>query len=717
MKMKKWLWILSVVLLLLPLILTDAWAEGNDVLNLVTDGRSDLVIVYDSTDRMMKIRVQKFVEQIGEQHNVNIKNKNVARVTEPYAHELVIGNVRACAESVAKQLGDSSDFTICVQNGHLICYAESDEAWQYLFDYLLNDLYGALKNGDLSIPMDYQFVHSQSDIVQVSYKDYYQSVYHTYSSYVDQFADQVLSKPDQEDQQLVEELVALMGQGFAVYPGSSSALYQGYVVKLDTHDYSKVTQLRDGHVLIASEFAQAYFGQAIKVQADGYVDLSAWCGTNDGWTLHADEGTNLYVVMPSGDTAFSEVHYQRMLAFFNNKYIPEPQVAVEQTRTVIVESVEQDVTNCLDWRKASYDSYYDPALLAVEENGKTVLYAAYSKMPYVDGVRINAGTDLLVSHDLGESWTLLKTFSHLTAASTIVEIDGTIYVLGGFAQVQIVKYDPSTGSSASTTFPLDVGYAGPGTPLIHNGRLYKPYGDRIISAPIDSDLMDSVSWTLSEPVSGLITEQWLRESGLNGHGYSINGTYVDWEEGNIVLGKDGVLYVIYRQNVTRGCALILALSDDGKTISYVDRVNDVLLERASIIDIPAAKTRHTIRFDEETGLYLCMMNIYTGDAKTQYAWTDMQQRSVLALTASKDLVNWEIADIMLVDWKMMNPVLSVFAHGFQYADFTIAGDALYFIVRENSGEKTFNYHHEANYITLYTVENYARLLAELQVEE
>ena len=35
------------------------------MLNLVTDGRSDLVIVYDSTDRMMKIRVQKFVEQIG----------------------------------------------------------------------------------------------------------------------------------------------------------------------------------------------------------------------------------------------------------------------------------------------------------------------------------------------------------------------------------------------------------------------------------------------------------------------------------------------------------------------------------------------------------------------------------------------------------------------------------------------------------------------------
>ena len=331
-------------------------------------------------------------------------------------------------------------------------------------------------------------------------------------------------------------------------------------------------------------------------------------------------------------------------------------------------------------------------------------------MPFVDGVRINHGTKLLVSADLGASWTLIKTFSPLTAASTIIEIDGMIYVLGGFSQVQIVKYDPSTGNSTSTVLPFDVGYAGPGTPLIHNGRLYKPYGERIISISVDCDLMDSANWTLSEPVSGLFTTQWLRDSGLNGHGYTINGTYVDWEEGNIVLGKDGMLYVIYRQNITRGRALILALSKDGKNLSYVDSVNGVQLARTSILEIPAAKTRHAIRYDEQTGLYLCMMNLYTGDTKTQYAWTDIQQRSVLALAASDDLVNWDVAEVLLVDRKMMNPVLSVFAHGFQYADFTIAGDDLYFIVRENSGEKTFNYHHEANYITLYTIPDYAKLL-------
>lgn len=708
--MKWWMRILNAAVLLLSLLASHAWAEESVGLPVVTGGKSDLVIVYESTDHLLKTRMLKFVEQIGEQYGINIKVKNAARVTEPYPHELVVGQVRACAENVAELLCGPDDFAICVRNGHLVCCAESDVGWQYLFAYLYHDVYGNLANGYLSIPADYGFVYSQSEIAQISYKDYYQSIYHTYSSYVDQFADRVLSKQDQTDQRLVEEIISLMGDGFAVCPESSSALYQGYIIKLDTQDYSKVTLLQDGHVWIAAEFAQKYFGQEALVQSDGYVDLSAWCNENASWTMYTDEETNIYVVMPAGDARFSKVHYQRMRAFFDNKYIPEPKTAVEQTRRVIAESAKQNVENCLDWKKASYDSYYDPAILAVEENGKTMLYAAYSEMPFVDGVRINKGTKLLVSADLGASWTLIKTFSQLTAASTIVEIDGIIYVLGGFSQAQIVKYDPSMGSIAATVLPFEVGYAGPGTPLIHNGRLYKPYGERIISIPIDCDLMDSTNWTLSEPVSDLFTERWLRESGLNGHGYTINGTHVDWEEGNIVQGKDGVLYVIYRQNITRGYMLILALSEDGKTLSYVDSVDDVPLVRTSVIEIPAAKTRHTIRYDEKTGLYLCMMNIYTGDAKTQYTWTDIQQRSVLAMAASRDLVNWEVVDDLLVDRKMMNPVLSVFAHGFQYADFTIAGDNLYFIVRENSGEKTFNYHHEANYITLYAVYNYAEPL-------
>lgn len=709
--MKKWLIILTGCLWLFAGIV---YAEEADVLNVVTDTRSDLVIVYDSTDRLLKLRVQNFVEQIAEKYSVNIKYKNVARVTEPYEHELVLGNVRPCAQRAVDLVNGNDDFAVCVQDGHLVCYANSDEGWQYLFDFLCHDLYSDAIGGNLSIPSNYCFIRSKSELAEVSYKEYYQATHHTYSSYVDQFAARVLSKQDQEDQRLAEETAALLGEGFAVYPGSSSALYQGRIVKLDTQDYSKVTRLQNGHVLIAAEFAQTYFGKNVEVQSDGYVDLSALCETQPGVTLLADEATGVYVVAASDASAFEAAHYQRMQAFFSSKYVPEPECNVEQSRTVIVESAPQDVENCLDWKKASYDSFYDPSILAVEENGQTVLYAMYSYKPFVDGIQTAQGSILLISRDRGATWTQVGEYSHfqMTASSTIVEIDGLIYILGGFSQAQIVQYDPSTGNSKFTVLPFDVGFSGPGTPLIHNGRLYKPYGACVLSVSTDSDIMDSANWTVSEPVGELFNEKWLQQSGLIGHGWALNGGYVDWEEGNIVPGKDGMLYVIYRQNITRGCALILALSEDGKHLSYVDAVNGTTLSRTSIIDLPAAKSRHTIRYDERTGRYLCMMNIYTGDAKTQYAWPDMQQRSVLAFTTSDDLVNWEVADVMLVDREMMNPVLSVFAHGFQYVDFATSGENLYFIVRENSGSKTFNYHHEANYITLYTVNDYASLFAE-----
>lgn len=468
--------------------------------------------------------------------------------------------------------------------------------------------------------------------------------------------------------------------------------------------------MENGKILIASAFAGSYFGLQCDALDSGYFDLTSWCESEEGYTLQTDQATGVSLCMPATESAFSAEDFQRMLAFFDNKYIPEPRVNVEQSRTVIAESGKQDVENCLNWKNASYDSFYDPAILAVKEAAGTSLYAAYSRMPYVDGVRTSKGTDFVVSHDMGKNWELLKTFPQLTAASTIVEIDGVLYVLGGFSQAQIAKYDPVTGKDAFAVFPFDVGYSGPGTPLIDKGRLYKPYGERILSIDISKDLMDGANWIQSNAVSDLLTPQWFREQGLNGHGYTINGTHVDWEEGNIVLGKDGKLYVIYRQNIARGHAVILALSDDGKTLSYVNQVNGAWLEKPSIIEIPAAQSRHTIRYDPDTGLYLCMMNTYTGDAKTQYAWTDKQQRSVLSLTASSDLVNWEIREIMLVDRKMMNPVLSVFAHGYQYADFAVADGNVYFVVRENSGEKTFNYHHEANYITMYTIQDYRKLL-------
>ena len=80
------------------------------------------------------------------------------------------------------------------------------------------------------------------------------------------------------------------------------------------------------------------------------------------------------------------------------------------------------------------------------------------------------------------------------------------------------------------------------------------------------------------------------------------------------------------------------------------------------------------------------------------------QRNVLCMAVSDDLFTWEVVDILLVDRAMMNNMLSVYAHAFQYVDFDFCGDDIYFIVREATGDTCM--YHDGTYVTMYTVSNY-----------
>ena len=78
------------------------------------------------------------------------------------------------------------------------------------------------------------------------------------------------------------------------------------------------------------------------------------------------------------------------------------------------------------------------------------------------------------------------------------------------------------------------------------------------------------------------------------------------------------------------------------------------------------------------------------------------------IPTSKDLIHWEVAEILISDREMLNDSISMWAHGFQYVDFTIADGNIYFLVREAVGE-TVSFH-EANHITFYTIENYSKIV-------
>ena len=120
----------------------------------------------------------------------------------------------------------------------------------------------------------------------------------------------------------------------------------------------------------------------------------------------------------------------------------------------------------------------------------------------------------------------------------------------------------------------------------------------------------------------------------------------------------------------------------------------------NLLHFPTSVSKFVIKKDERTGRYFSLTSINTikgfGD-----------QRSILALVWSEDLFNWQIAEYLLVDREIMNPVCSAYAHSFQYVDFAIDGEDIIIAVREAKGRT--NIWHDGTHITMYRVKNFRSL--------
>ena len=243
----------------------------------------------------------------------------------------------------------------------------------------------------------------------------------------------------------------------------------------------------------------------------------------------------------------------------------------------------------------------------------------------------------------------------------------------------IAKVDGNTVTSACVA--SGVGGGGPTAVAIANGRVYKAYNFKAISASVDADLLSTSSWTVSDN-----TVQ------------DIIGSSCQLSECNLI-AKDGTVYALMRiegDGYGRGYAAIAELSADGKTYKKCGN--------SSIISgFPTGISKFMIKYDEATQKFICLSNISFGNAPNP------NERTVLAISTSTDLRNWTTHDYLVVERQMINADAAGFAHGWQYPDFVIDGDKLYYIVRESSGASSG--WHSANYVSFYTLENYKGVIS------
>ena len=313
----------------------------------------------------------------------------------------------------------------------------------------------------------------------------------------------------------------------------------------------------------------------------------------------------------------------------------------------------------------------------------SVYYVSYEICLVCDYEELAVDTVVKKSSDGGRTWeTVVEKIPDLRWSS-IFENRGRIYLLGSSLKngdAVIIEVGENGMYRKQILFPNSVirGGTAPGTVLHANGRIYKAYHTAAISAPEDADLMLPQSWTMSNRTN---------DPSLAPRG----------GEGSMVLGADGEVYQVMHTDTPQE-AYVLRLSADGKTFT------PVLPESNNVVEFPTCISKSSVIYDPVSGYYLSLSNICNTQNK--------RQRNVLALVCSTDLVTWKIADYVLVEREMINPLYSTTAHAFQYTDFKIDGDDIVMLVREASGYA--NTYHDGNYTTFYRMENFRSLLPEAE---
>lgn len=322
-------------------------------------------------------------------------------------------------------------------------------------------------------------------------------------------------------------------------------------------------------------------------------------------------------------------------------------------------------------------------------------------------------TSVYRSADDGRTWTNVTHIANAYWSTLFVHRDA-VYLLGTSQQYGSIVIRRSEDNGNTWTHPADeksgiISRGGPyrEPPNYHcapvpiarrDGRLYRAFEDctpcvwgkgfqsLVVSAPEDAELLDAANWTLSNKLP--FDPAWLPPEWGE---VPVPG----WLEGNVVETPSGELWNILRFNSAPVVdkAAVVRVHDEGQRISFDCETG--------FLDFPGGMSKFTIRRDPVTGLYLTLSN---NNTDPRYP----NQRNVLSLHASADLLRWEHKRTLLEDDQGLPWDQSVGRTGFQYVDWQFDGADLFCMVR-TAYDGAHNYH-DANRMTFHRSPGFRRWL-------
>jgi hypothetical protein len=294
-------------------------------------------------------------------------------------------------------------------------------------------------------------------------------------------------------------------------------------------------------------------------------------------------------------------------------------------------------------------------------------------------------TDVFRSRDRGLTWAKIAEM-HDQFWPNLFVLHRKLYLMGSSHEYGrgVIRQSLDGGSTWTSLSFLTSGsgYHTAPVPIVRkSGRIWRamefhPTGSWghfeafVLSAPENSNLLDSKNWSMTErlpfPQDETVGDTWL--------------------EGNAVIGPDGSILDILRVDDIEKAAIV--------------KVDGLRLEFEGLVDFPGGSKKFTIRYDKKTREYWTLSN----PALEQYplsATDPARVRNTLALMSSKDLYHWKIVRIIL---SHADPAM----YGFQYVDWQFDGLDIIAVVRTAFADSAGDAHryHDANFLTFSRVKNF-----------
>lgn len=359
------------------------------------------------------------------------------------------------------------------------------------------------------------------------------------------------------------------------------------------------------------------------------------------------------------------------------------------TAVIGQDTIEKVPGVVVDHSNPETDIYLGSPSIVILPNGQYLATHDY----FGPGVKGEANkTAVFRSRDKGKTWKKLSVLTDSYWSNLFYHKDA-VYLMGTSKEYGnlVIRKSDDNGKTWSTPSDKKNGllrddfeyHTAPMPVAISDGRIFRAMEVRspaygwginfealVVSAPINADLLDADSWTVSNRIH--FNQDWLGSA---------------WLEGNVVETPEGKLVNIMRVDNKDfgGNAAILSYDKETDQLDFDPT--------KGFMKFPGGSKKFTIRYDEKSKRYWTLSN-HVRD----FGYNAASTRNFLALSSSPDLYNWTVHEEILY-----HP--DVAKHGFQYADWQFDGKDIIALVRTAFDDAFGGAHnnHDANYMTFHRI--------------